>query len=293
MVENFLKYLEHERRYSGHTIISYKNDLAQFQKFLQAEFENSPIETATHNQIRSWVIDLVEKGILENSVNRKISSLKSFFKFLIKREVIADNPTTKIQILKKPKRLPKFVKEEEINSLLDRIEFPQDHSGLRDQLIIELLYNTGIRLSELTGLRSSDVNEFNGEIKVLGKRNKERIIPVSKNLIRLIKNYNNVKSGTFNNYKGDYLIVSNEGKKAYPMLIYRSVKKFLGLVSNLDVKSPHVLRHTFATHLLNKGAELNALKELLGHANLSATQIYTHNSLEKLRDVHKQAHPKA
>ncbi|MEP2773153.1 MAG: tyrosine-type recombinase/integrase [Fulvivirga sp.] len=292
MRESFLKYIQFERRFSPHTITSYENDLNQFQTFLNENYD-IPLEKANHNAIRHWIVTLMEIGTSPKTVNRKMASLRTFYKFLMKREVIKKDPTWKIQSLKTSKALPQFINEPDITRLLDQCEFTDDFMGKRDQLILELLYGTGIRLSELIGLKASDVNFRSQTIKVLGKRNKERVIPFSKSLGLLIASYQTQKNNTVSTNEGDYLLVTDNGDQCYPMLIYRTVKKYLDLFTTIEKRSPHVLRHTFATHLLNKGAELNAVKDLLGHTSLAATQVYTHNSLEKLKTVFDQAHPKA
>ena len=291
MVETFLKYLSFEKRYSQHTVGAYRKDLLQFSDFLVADFEISNLEEVRHPQIRSWVVSLMDKGLSPKSVNRKVATLKSFYKFLLGREFIELNPTTQIKPLKVEKDLPTFVKETEITDLLDRVEFSSDFSGQRDRLMLELLYSTGIRLAELQGLKETDVNFYENTIRVLGKRNKERIIPVGNSLIQLIETYRNLKSET--GMTGENLLLTDSGEPLYPMFIYRKVKKYLTAVTTLSKKSPHVMRHTFATHLLNKGADLNAVKDLLGHTSLAATQVYTHNSIEKLKAAFDQAHPKA
>ena len=292
MRESFLKYIQFERRFSPHTITSYENDLNQFQTFLLANYEIAP-EEANHNAIRHWIVTLMEAGISPKSVNRKMASLRSFYKFLLKRELIKKDPTWKIQSLKTNKALPHFVNEPDISRLLDQCKFTDDFLGKRDQLIMELLYGTGIRLSELINLKGSDINFRAQTIKVLGKRNKERVIPFSKSLGLLIATYQTKKNNSVSSNEGDYLLVTENGEQCYAMLIYRTVKKYLNLFTTIEKRSPHVLRHTFATHLLNKGAELNAVKDLLGHTSLAATQVYTHNSLDKLKTVFDQAHPKA
>ncbi|MDX1629131.1 MAG: tyrosine-type recombinase/integrase [Fulvivirga sp.] len=289
---SFLKYIQFEKRYSRHTISSYENDLNQFESFLHEFYQEKPA-TATHSMVRHWVVNLVEDNISPRSVNRKIASLRSFYKFLLKRELIDKDPTTKIQALKTSKALPQFVNEEDITRLLDQCKFDDDFEGNRDRLVIELLYGTGIRLAELIALKTKDIDQQARTIKVLGKRNKERVIPFSKPLNQVIESYKNQKNNLGAVNEDDYLIVTQSGEQAYPMLIYRTVKKYLNIFTTIEKRSPHVLRHTFATHLLNKGAELNAVKDLLGHASLAATQVYTHNSLEKLKSVFDQAHPKA
>lgn len=291
MVETFLKYLSFEKRYSQHTVEAYRKDLQQFTAYLASDFEINDLLQVKHPQIRGWVVTLMDDGLSPKSVNRKLATLKSFYKFLLAREYLEVNPTNQIKPLKTQKDLPSFVKEEEITNLLDRVDFSADFSGQRDKLLLELLYSTGIRLAELQGLKETDVNVYEKTIRVLGKRNKERIIPVGNSLIQLIGNYKNLKKEMGMNE--GRLLVTDAGEKLYPMFIYRKVKAYLSAVTTLSKKSPHVMRHTFATHLLNKGADLNAVKDLLGHTSLAATQVYTHNSIEKLKAAFDQAHPKA
>jgi integrase/recombinase XerC len=293
MVDSFLKYISYEKRYSQHTVISYQSDLAQFSDFLTHKFQLTDSTLASQLMVRSWILSLMDSDISPRSVNRKVASLRSYYKFLLKRDLIEKDPTAKIKLLKTQKELPSFADETELISFLDKVDFTQNFEGYRQQMILELLYGTGIRLAELVGLKESDINFHQGTIKVLGKRNKERIIPISQSLQQIIKNYKIEKNHVFESNLNSFLIVNNSGNKAYPMLIYRNVKSFLNMVSSTEKKSPHALRHTFATHLLNKGADLNAVKDLLGHSSLAATQVYTHNSLEKLKAVFDQAHPKA
>ncbi|MDW3209034.1 MAG: tyrosine-type recombinase/integrase [Reichenbachiella sp.] len=291
MIKPFLKYLLQEKRYSSHTVQAYETDLLQFQDYLECIDLELTLEEAGHKMLRAWVVSLIEADINPRSVNRKIASLRSYYKFLLKREVISENPATKLRPLKTAKALPEFVLKDEMDNLLDRVEFSNDFEGTRDKLVIELLYGTGIRLSELIHLKDQDVDHFNQSIKVLGKRNKERIIPLTLDNIRLIEAYGKVKGQV--GVTNDWLLTTDKGKKCYPMMVYRIVQKYLGYISKVYKKSPHVLRHTYATHLLNNGADLNAVKDLLGHSSLAATQVYTHNSLDKLKSVFDQAHPKA
>lgn len=293
MVEDFLKYIEFEKRYSKHTLISYQNDLQQFSSFLIAEFQLNQPEEASYSILRSWIVSLAENKITPKSINRKIACLRSYYKYLLRSGKIAKDPTLKIKAPKVKKSLPVFVEEDKLTQLLDGELFEDSFSGQRDRLVIELLYGTGIRLSELISIRLQDVNFYEDTVKVLGKGNKERVIPMNVTLMELIKAYekNKKKEGIGNSL--DYLIVTNEGEQTYPMFIYRMVRKYLDLVTTVDKRSPHVLRHSFATHLLNKGADLNAIKDLLGHSSLAATQVYTHNSLEKLKSIFNQAHPKS
>ena len=290
---DFLQHIRYEKRLSHHTLVAYENDLLQFTEFLGEQSVNTPPEQADHVLVRSWIVHLVESGLDKSTVNRKIATLRAFFGFLVRRKAISVDPMQKVVALKMSKKLPTFVEEKPMATLLDDIDFPDDFIGLRDKLVLELLYGTGIRLSELTGLKTTNVNLYSRTIMVLGKRNKHRIVPLTPPLVTLIGQYQHQKTIFFDN-KADasVLIVSDKGIAAYPVLIQRIVKKYLSLVTTLEKKSPHVLRHSFATHLLNRGADLNAIKDLLGHSSLAATQIYTHTSLAKLKDAHTQAHPK-
>ncbi len=292
MTDIFLNYLQYEKRYSTHTLISYKNDLDQLLKFLDSNYPETSIDDVNHAILRDWIISLAESGLNENSINRKLVTLRSFFKFLLKKGSIDKSPVTKLSNLKTKKGLPMFVREGDMNLILDHDLFEDNFKGKRDQLILEILYGAGIRLSELINLKTKRVDVVNNSLKVLGKRNKERIIPITNNLCALIKSYISLKNEELNGNVIEYLIVSNNGEKSYPMMINRIVKKYLQGAS-VDKKSPHILRHTYATHLLERGADLNAVKELLGHQSLAATQVYTHNSLGKLKKVFDQAHPKA
>ena len=290
-IERFIRYVRYEKRFSPHTIKAYETDLLQFQTFLTT-YETTLAE-ATHTLVRSWVMECMEASTGAKSINRKISSLRSFYKFLQREGLVVKSPMEQVKAPKIPKRLPVIVEEAKLNTLLDdEALFPSGFEGLRDRVVLELLYGTGIRLAELLGLKNSDIDDYNQQIKVLGKRNKERILPLAKPLYALLKVYIDQKN-ELGFTSTDKLIVTDKGTAAYPQLIYRLVKQALGEVSTQDKKSPHILRHSFATALLNKGAELTAIKELLGHANLSATQVYTHNSIEKLKSIYKQAHPKA
>ena len=289
MLQNkFITYLSSEKRFSEHTIKSYTTDLKQFTSFLSSEFQIiDEINEISFQIIRTWIASLLEKGINPRSVNRKISTLKTYFKFLIREGELVENPMMKVVAPKSKKRLPVFIEEDQIASLLNEVQFEKGFVGQRNKLIIELFYVTGIRLSELINIKISDVDFNNQSIKVLGKRNKERIIPLSSNVV------NDLNIFIENNQKNKYLFTNLEGEKLYNKLVYRLVNKYIGEISSVNKKSPHILRHTFATHMLNNGADINAIKELLGHANLSATQVYTHNTIEKLKTVYKQAHPRA
>jgi integrase/recombinase XerC len=297
MTDSFLKYLQFEKRVSTHTVLAYQKDLEQFQAFLTQSCEGTEAGAAEYSMIRMWIVALVESGLQPRSINRKIACLRSYFKYLLRRESIANDPMIKIRILKTRKTLPSFMKESEMIKLLDQNEDgvagEETFESVRDRLILELFYCTGIRLSELIGLQISKIDLRSQTIRVIGKRNKERVIPFPNSLGTLIKNYQAVRKKTVDSKSSDRLLVTENGDPCYPMLIYRIVRKYLDRVSTSDKRSPHVLRHTYATHLLNKGAEINAVKDLLGHSSLAATQVYTHNSMEKLKKVFDQAHPKA
>lgn len=286
---HFLDYLQKNKRYSVHTITAYKTDLSQLQVYLQVRYEMG-VELANSEILRSWVVDLLENGTQNKSVNRKISSIKSFYKYMLREGVIDKNPTDKLISPKVSKPLPNFIREKEMDNLLDSFAFEDSFKGVRDRLILELLYSSGIRLSELIGVKLSDLNFAQQSMKVLGKRNKERIVPLHREVIATINCYLEQRQQVKND---ENLLLTDSGKKMYPKFVYRKVNYYLGQVTTASKKSPHVLRHTFATHMLNNGADLNTIKEILGHANLSATEVYTHNTIEKLKNIYKQAHPRA
>jgi integrase/recombinase XerC len=293
MINSFLRHLQYEKRLSHNTVLAYENDLQQFSQFTCENFSNTDIGNADHIMIRSWIVKLVEAGIGPSSVNRKIACLRTFYKFLLRQEAITKDPMSRINVLKTSKRLPAFVKEADMVNLLDNQAFPDTFEGHRDRLILEIFYGTGMRLSELLYLKEKDIDLANRTMKVTGKRNKERVIPFSTSLVSLINNYVTIRNRQVQVKDHGNLFVRSNGEACYPMMIYKTVRKYLDRFPTVDKRSPHVLRHTYATHLLNKGADLNAVKDLLGHTSLAATQVYTHNSMEKLKKVFDQAHPKA
>ncbi len=288
---SFCDYISHQKRYSPHTVTAYKKDLEQFNQFLLSDFQINSFSEVNSSMIRSWIVHLIENDVSTRSINRKISTLKSFYKYLLKNGEVENNPLLKVVTPKTSKRLPVFVGESEISDLFSEVEYKNDYEGIRDELILEFLYATGIRLIELVNLEIGSIDKNNSTIKVVGKRNKERIIPFGDKLATKISKY--LKEREKVNTKEVHLFLTKNGKKIYPKLVYRTVNYYLSMVTTVSKKSPHVLRHTFATHMLNNGADLNSIKEILGHANLSATQVYTHNTIEKLKNIHKQAHPKA
>ena len=285
--DKFLSYLKNEKRYSPLTVTAYTTDLTQFYNFIKAQYDLARIEEVTHGLIRSWIVDMIDAGIATRSVNRKITTLKSYYKFLLREGIVKKNPMLKILPPKTSKKLPVFVEKSSMDELLDTVDFDEGGKGRRDKLIILLLYSTGIRLSELINLKVSDIDFNKGTLKILGKGNKERILPFSDNLKNEIKQYLDEVCPI------EWLFLTDKGKKLYAKLVYRLVNSYLRKVTTISKKSPHVLRHTFATHMLNNGADLNAIKEFLGHVSLSATQVYTHNTIKKLTNIYKQAHPKA
>lgn len=291
LIENFLNYLRFEKRYSQHTLVSYQNDLTQFNDFIKQTFDTDNVSEVSHLYIRSWMVSLSEAGITARSINRKLSAIKSYYKFLIKRGVVEKNPTIKIVSPKTSKRLPAYVEGNNMQQLFNQVQFGEGFPALRDRLLLEVLYSTGMRRSELINLKVQDIDFGHRYVKVLGKGNKERLIPFDKGLESSIELYLNVKDKL---YEGsEWLLVDDKGNKMPPEFVYRTVRKYLDAVTTIEKRSPHVLRHTFATHLSNNGADLNAIKELLGHSSLAATQVYTHNNIEKLKDIFKQSHPKA
>lgn len=289
--ESFFNYLKFEKRSSSHTVVAYKIDLDQFVQFCVEVVGEFNVKKVDAKLVRNWIVQLMQNNLSARSVNRKITTVKSFFKFLLKEQIIEINPANHLILPKIRKKLPNFVDEKNLNHLLDDGFFKEDFIGIRDKLIITLLYGTGIRLAELLQLKESDVDTNNCLIKVLGKGKKERIIPYPTSINQLFWQYFKEKDKEIG-YKTERLLVTDKGKPVYEKLVYRVVYNNLAKVTLLEKKSPHVLRHTYATHLLNKGADLNAVKELLGHSNLAATQIYTHTTFEKLHNIYKQAHPR-
>ena len=296
-VGDFLKFLEFEKRYSKNTIVAYKTDLDQFSFFLQSKY-GIPIEKSTSTHIREWIFALYEDKISPKSINRKITSLKVFFKYLIKTGVAKQNPASNIHTIKSEKKLPEFIDEQELNKLFNEIlNFPvetENYSLLRDKAILLTFYYTGMRLSELINVKLNAIDFSNLTIKVTGKRNKERYIPITNKFSLFLKKFieETKKKFNFTQQTNFYIFLTDKGNKAYPKFIYRKVNEYLNHITSVKKHSPHVLRHTFATHLLNKGADLNAIKEILGHANLAATQIYTHNTIEKLKQTYNKSHPR-
>ena len=289
----FIKYLELEKRFSSHTVVAYKNDLDQFFAYTKETYSLTSISEVRHFHIRAWVVELMQNKITPRSINRKLSTLKTYFKFLKKRKQVQDNPMLKVIAPKVGKRLPVVVKAIELSELFEKINFGEGYSAVRDEMVMELLYATGMRRSELINLTPNHIDFFNRHIKVLGKGNKERLIPFAKPLADRLNNYISVREDEFGLGATAPLFLTGKGKKLYPKLVYNLVKKYLSQVTTVEQRSPHVLRHSFATNLSDNGADLNAIKELLGHSSLAATQVYTHNSIEKLKKVYQQAHPKA
>lgn len=291
-IRSFLDYLIFQKRYSEHTIIAYENDLTAFFDFLLAQYHTTAIEEITTPLVRSWLASLKEKKMDSRSVNRKISTLKSFFKYQLRNGVITVSPVNMISTLKAKRKLPSFIIEENLAGAMQSLQFSETFGDKTTFLIMEILYHTGIRRSELIHLKEHHVDMHNATIKVLGKGNKERLIPVHPQLLRYIQEYIAEKRHHFPGVEGGTLLVSNSGKTLNPRSVYAIVKQALAAATR-GKKSPHVLRHSFATHLTNHGAQINAVKELLGHSSLAATQIYTHNTIDKLKEVYKQAHPKS
>ncbi|HVG42620.1 MAG TPA: tyrosine-type recombinase/integrase [Chitinophagaceae bacterium] len=292
-IQPFLDYLKFEKRFSQHTILSYQTDLISFFDFIQTTFGDTSTAQLTHTFIRSWLASLKEGGMMAKSINRKISTLRSFFKYEMKRGALGQSPMAKVSAPKVEKRLPQFVADKDIATLFNHVTFTDDWKGKTERLLLLIFYNTGMRLSEVIQLKHSNIDYSALSIKVLGKGNKERIIPVNKTLLTELKSYEEEKASFINPDQNAVLLITDKGKPLAPRSVYTSVKKYLSLITTIEKRSPHILRHTFATHLMNNGADLNAVKELLGHSSLASTQVYTHNTIEKLKNIHKKAHPKA
>lgn len=290
-IQAFLAYLQHERRYSPHTLTSYQLDLTQWWAFLTSAYDAPPINKVTTPMIRTWLAELKEEGISSRSINRKISTLQSLYKYLLKNEQVHASPLTTIGSLKVQKRLPTFIAETDMHRLLEDLPFAQDWQGITEQLMITVLYATGIRVSELCSFTIQQFDASNGQMRVIGKGNKERIIPISSDLLKAIQAYIEARPEACMGIPE--VFCSPKGKKLLPRQVYTYVKKHLSRVTTQQKRSPHILRHSFATHLMNNGAELTAVKELLGHTSLAATQVYTHNSIDQLKEVFRKAHPKA
>lgn len=292
-VEAFLSYLSLEKKYSSHTVIAYGADISDFSLFCKESYEVSSIDNVSYNLVRSWIVNLVNNSISNRTINRKIASLKAYYKFLQRIEKIDANPLSKHKALKTSKKLEVPFSEEEMRAVLNQIVYEEGFEGRRDKLIIDLLYTTGIRRAELINLRLSDVNLSGRTIKVLGKRNKERLVPLLNTTIELFHEYIIERNDLEVVVDEVHVFLLKSGHKIYETLVYRVINKYLSEVSYKAKKSPHILRHTFATHLLNKGADLNSVKELLGHSSLASTQVYTHNSIAELKKVHLASHPRS
>ncbi|HQG37150.1 MAG TPA: tyrosine-type recombinase/integrase [Bacteroidales bacterium] len=290
--ESFLKYLQAGKHYSHNTLLSYGNDLDKFVAFIGNSDKTGDLSTVTSYDIRGWIMEMIDEGYSTVSVHRKISCLRSFYRYMLMEGNIKKNPLDGVVLPRRQKRLPVFVDESALNKLLDDYDFGDDFKGLRNRTIIEMFYTTGIRRAELTGLKCTDVDFYENTVKVTGKRNKQRIIPLVISFVPKLKDYMRMREEVFGTGDG-WLFMTDSGKKMYDRCVYGIVNSYLSLVTTIEKKSPHILRHSFATHMLNRGADLNSIKELLGHASLSATQVYTHNTFEKLKEVYKRAHPRA
>jgi integrase/recombinase XerC len=290
----FLDHITYEKRYSPLTLVSYRTDLEKFRDFLKSTYETEDLTNAGYQMVRSWVVYLLESGQSSRTVSRKISTLRSYYKFLLKENLITENPMTRITVPKISGRLPVFVENESMQMLFDKVDFGEGFEGTRNRMILELFYATGMRLAELINLKEADLELTRQTLRITGKRNKQRIVPITGTIENHLKEYLELKQKSLDQHNNsDFLFVSIRGTKLYPKMVYRLVRKYLSMVSTISKKSPHILRHTFATHMLNNGADLNAIKEILGHASLSATQVYTHSTVEKLKKIYQKAHPRA
>ena len=293
LIEKFIDYLQIEKNYSSNTLSAYKKDLIEFKNFINENFDKYPIEHAEYKAIRLWIVELVNKNLSNRSINRKVSSLKSFYKFLVKTDTIGSSPLLAHSPLKQSKKIQVPFSKEEINSLLDSDSFKNDFRGVLQKTIITFFYFTGVRRIELINIKESDINMDSSTIRIMGKRSKERIIPMLPKLKKSIVDYLNLRSQEFNKKTLEYLFVSRSGSQLSEKYVYRTVNEYFKLVSPKVKKAPHVLRHSFATHLINEGADINSVKELLGHSSLSATQVYSHTSMERIKEVFKNSHPRA
>lgn len=291
-IEDFINHLKFEKRYSTHTLRAYTDDLAVFFQFLTAQFEVVNPQEVMPAMVRSWLASLSLQKIQPRSINRKISSLKSFYRYCLLKGYVASSPLSAIKVLKTRKRLPNYIEETQMQQLLEQIDFTDDYTGRLHYLIITLLYHTGMRVSELVSLKDRQVDTKRLQVKVLGKGNKERIIPLHDDIVGEVDEYRKLRSGLAAGADRVELLLNEKGKPLSPRHVYDIVKRRLSLVTTAEKKSPHILRHSFATHLTGNGAELNAVKELLGHSSLAATQVYTHTSIDRLRDIHRKSHPK-
>ena len=293
LIEKFIDYLQIEKNYSSNTLTAYKKDLIEFKNFINENFDKYPIEHAEYKAIRLWIVELVNKNLSNRSINRKVSSLKSFYKFLVKTDTIGSSPLLAHSPLKQSKKIQVPFSKEEINSLLDSDSFKNDFRGVLQKTIITFFYFTGVRRIELINIKESDINMDSSTIRIMGKRSKERIIPMLPKLKKSIIDYLYLRSQEFNKKNLEYLFVSRSGRQLSEKYVYRTVNEYFKLVSPKVKKAPHVLRHSFATHLINEGADINSVKELLGHSSLSATQVYSHTSMERIKEVFKNSHPRA
>ena len=293
LIEKFIDYLQIEKNYSSNTLSAYKKDVIEFKNFINENFDKYPIEHAKYKAIRLWIVELVNRDLSNRSINRKVSSLKSFYKFLVKTDTISSSPLLAHSPLKQSKKIQVPFSKEEINSLLDSDSFKNNFKGVLQKTIITFFYFTGVRRIELINIKESDINMDSSTIRIMGKRSKERIIPMLPKLKKSIVDYLYLRSQEFNKKNLEYLFVSRSGRQLSEKYVYRTVNEYFKLVSPKVKKAPHVLRHSFATHLINEGADINSVKELLGHSSLSATQVYSHTSMERIKEVFKNSHPRA
>jgi len=291
-ITSFLNYIRYEKRYSTHTITAYKNDLEQFSKFLSSQYEINEAKQVERSYVRAWIVELIEEELEATSIHRKISTIKAYFKYLQEQKIINQSPIQDIPLPKITKHKPVYVNETQLSILFNEVEFEDNFNGRQERLILDILYSTGIRRSELINLTIKQVNLEKLRINIIGKGNKERILPINQQLGKSISNYITERIELYNT-SVPYLFLTQKGKQLYPKAVYNIVKKHLSKITTITKKSPHIMRHSFATHLLANGADLRAIQELLGHTSLASTQLYTHNSLEKLKSIYKQAHPKA